>query len=115
MREEQAAYKGSLIVIASYKPKNGKEEGMKEVLRDHIPILKKEDLITDFSPIVLKSKDGYYLEIFEWKSGDAIEKAHHNENVLALWKRFEEVCEYVSLMEIEECKHMFADFAPVKL
>jgi quinol monooxygenase YgiN len=115
MREGQSEYKGSLIVIASYKPKEGKEEGMKEVLRDHIPILKKEDLITDFSPIVMKSKDGYFLEIFEWKSGEAIEKAHNNESVRRLWERFEEVCTYVSLSEIEECKHMFANFEPVKL
>lgn len=115
MRENQAKYKGSLVVIASYKPKDGKEEGMKEVLRDHIPILRKEGLITDFLAIVLKSMNGDYIEIFEWKSGEAIAKAHENENVLKLWKRFEEVCTYTNLSNIEECKSLFASFIPVKL
>ncbi len=115
MRENQIDYNGSLIVIASYRPKDGKEEGMKEVLRDHMPVLRKEGLITDFPAIVLKAKDGSYIEIFEWKSQEAINQAHHSENVLALWKRFEEVCTYINLSDIEECKNLFADFVPVKL
>ena len=115
MREDQREYKGSLIVIASYTPKDGKEDGMKEVLKDHMPILRKEGLITDFPAIVLKSKNGDYIEIFEWKSGEAIAKAHESENVKALWKRFEEVCTYTNLSDIEECKNLFASFIPVKL
>jgi len=115
MSENQPDNKGSLIVIASYKPKVGKEEGMKEVLRDHMPILRKENLITDFPAIVLKAKDGSYIEIFEWKSKEAIDKAHHNGNVKALWKRFEEICTYINLSDIEECKNLFAAFEPVKL
>lgn len=115
MREERSDYKGSLIVIASYKPREGKDEGMKEVLRDHMPILRKEGLITDFPAIVLKAIDGSFIEIFEWKSQEAINQAHHSENVLALWKRFDEVCTYVKLSDIEECKNLFASFEPVKL
>ncbi len=115
MREERPDYNGSLIVIASYKPREGKEEGMKEVLKDHMPILRKEGLITDFPVIVLKANDGSYLEIFEWKSQEAINQAHQSKNVLALWKRFDEVCTYVKLSDIEECKNLFASFEPVKL
>ncbi len=115
MEEERAGYNGSLIAIASYKPKKEMEEELLEVLRDHMPILSMEDLITDFPAIVLKSKEGYYLEIFEWKSQEAINEAHKNENVRALWKRFEEVCTYISLSDIEECKNEFASFEPVEL
>lgn len=42
----------------------------------------------------MRSADGSILEVFEWKSQEAINNAHTNENVLELWKRFEEVCEY---------------------
>jgi quinol monooxygenase YgiN len=115
MSEERFTYNKTLIVIASYRPKEGKEEGMKKVLRDHMPVLRKEGLITNFPVIVLKAKDGSYLEIFEWKSQEAINEAHNNENVLALWKKFEEVCTYISLSDIEECRNVFADFKPVKL
>jgi quinol monooxygenase YgiN len=115
MKDERPGYNGSLIVIASYKPKKDMEEEMLEVLRDHMPILSMEDLITDFPAIVLKSKDGCYLEIFEWKSQEAINQAHQNENVMKLWKRFDEVCTYINLSDIEECKNLFASFEPVEL
>lgn len=115
MKEDSIKYNGSLIVIASYKPKKDMEEELKEVLRDHMPILSMEDLITDFPAIVLRAKDGSYLEIFEWKSQEAIDEAHRNDNVLALWKRFEEVCTYINLSDIEECKNLFASFEPVEL
>ena len=115
MREDQSNYTGTLIVIVSYTPKAGKEEGMKEVLRDHIPVLRKEGLITEYPCTILKSKNGDYIEIFEWKSGEAIAKAHESENVKELWKRFEEVCTYTNLSDIEECKGLFASFIPVKL
>ncbi len=115
MREERSDYNGSLIVIASYKPREGKDEGMKEVLRNHMPILRNEGLITDFPAIVLKANDGSYIEIFEWKTQEAINQAHQSENVLALWKRFEEVCTYINLSDIEERKNLFASFQPVKL
>lgn len=115
MQEEEKMSNGSLIVIASYKPKDGMEEELLDVLRDHMPILSMENLITDFPAIILKSKKGIYLEIFEWKSQEAINKAHVNENILELWKRFEKVCTYINLSDIEECKGLFASFEPVEL
>ena len=36
-----------IIVITCFKPKEGKDFELLEVIKDHIPVLKKEGLITD--------------------------------------------------------------------
>lgn len=103
----------SIIVITCFKPKEGKDKELLGVIKDHIPVLNKEGLITDRVCHVMRSADGSILEVFEWKSQEAINNAHTNENVLELWKRFEEVCEYKKLSDLEESKHLFPGFEPV--
>jgi len=103
-----------IIVIACFKPKEGKEKELLEVLKDHMPVLRKEGLVTDKECIVMKSENGSILEVFEWKSQDAINHAHENSNVLDLWKRFEDACTYETLSTLDESAKMFPGFDPVK-
>lgn len=104
------------FVIACYKPREGKEKLLIEVVKDHVPILRSEGLVTDRAKsLVMRSKDGCIMEIFEWKSPEAIEQAHTKESVKAMWARFEEACEYVKLDEIKESHDMWAVFEPVEL
>ncbi|MBV6478778.1 MAG: hypothetical protein HGGPFJEG_01535 [Ignavibacteria bacterium] len=104
-----------ILVITCFKPNPGKESELLEVVRDHMPILKKEGLVTDRPCHVMKSKNGSIIEVFEWKSQQAIDDAHKNKNVLELWKRFENACEYKTLSSIEESNIMFPGFEPVNL
>ncbi|MEO8210702.1 MAG: hypothetical protein ABI840_09070 [bacterium] len=103
------------LVITCFKPKEGKDKELLEVIKDHMPVLRGEGLVTDRECYVMKSKNGSILEVFEWKSEKAIEDAHKNENVYKLWKRFEEVCEYKSLSDLEETKGPFPGFEPIDL
>ena len=101
--------------IAAYRPKPGKEQKLLEVVKDHMTILNSQGFITDRPAYVMRAKDGTILEVFEWKSKESIEHAHKNEAALALWKRFNEVCEFTKLAELAECSDMFASFEPVDL
>jgi hypothetical protein len=103
------------IVISAYKPKPGKDEGLLDVLKTHLPILRKENLITDRNGILMRAKDGTYIEVFEWKSSKTVEQAHSNAAVLEMWKKFDEVCEYAKLCDIDEAKGLFAGFEPVNI
>ncbi len=85
-----------LLVIAAYRPKKGMEHLLRDVLKDHLPILRKERLVTDRPPYLMRAADGTFVEVFEWKSAAAIEAAHHNSAVQAMWARFEEACTYES-------------------
>jgi len=102
-----------VIAIAAYRPRAGKERELLAAVRDHMPVLRREQLITDRAPYVMRAEDGTIVEIFEWNSDDAIEQAHSNPEVQKLWARFNEACEYIPLVNLAECKEMFANFEPL--
>ena len=103
------------FVIAAFRPKPGKEELLREVLRDHMPTLRKEGLITDRPAYLMQSSDGVYLEVFEWKSNATIDKAHKSETVRKLWARFEEACNYVPTGSVKGIDTLFPNFDSVIL
>jgi len=104
-----------VFVIAAYRPKKGKERLLRDVLKDHLPILRKEELVTDRPPYLMRAADGTFVEVFEWKSAAAVEAAHGNSAVQAMWVRFEEACTYEPLLNLKESKDRFANFEAVDL
>jgi hypothetical protein len=105
---------GRVIVIVAYRPKPGKDAELLALTREHVPILRGQGLATDHPVTVVRAADGTIVEVFEWEQG-GIEKAHTNPEVLKLWARYADVCDYVPLNTISETSEMFAGFAPVKL
>jgi quinol monooxygenase YgiN len=101
------------IVIVAYKPKPGKADALKELTKTHVPRLKREGLVTDRGPIIMETADGTIIEVFEWLSAEAIQKAHTNPEVQKMWGEYAEVCDYVPLNSLSEASNMFADFTPV--
>lgn len=101
------------FVIVAYKPKPGQAEQLDQVVAKHLRVLAAERLVTDRGAYVMRGKDGTMVEVFEWLSAEAIERAHGNPAVLALWKEFSGVCEYVPLATLPEAQEMFAEFEPV--
>ena len=100
------------IVIVAYKPLKGKEDALRQLMREHLPALKKQNLVTDRDSILMETKDGTIIEVFEWKSKTAIEQAHTNPEVQKMWKKYFEVCEYLPIGKVEEAGNLFADFTP---
>lgn len=101
------------IVLATYRPKKGKEASLEELLRAHVPILRSLGLVTEHSAFVGKDTSGNYIEVFEWVSEAAIEAAHHHSDVQALWKRFETYCEFIPPSTLEGIDKPFPDFERV--
>ncbi len=73
----------SVIVIVAYRPKPAKETELLDLVRNRVPILRKEGLVTDREPIIMRARDGTIIEVSEWKSQEAIAAAHKNPNVWA--------------------------------
>ena len=63
----------------------------------------------------MQASDGTIIEVFEWRSHEAIEQAHHNPAVLALWAEFEAVCDYVPIAALPESLHPFSEFQPLPI
>ena len=105
----------SRFVIAAFKPKPGKDAELAAFVEKHWGILKREGLVTDRPRYAMKANDGTIIEVFEWRSPKAIEQAHHNPAVLALWAEFEAACEYVPLASLPESLHPFSEFQPLAM
>src|SRR6202165_456052 len=102
-----------VIVVVAYRPKLGKEKELLELVRARVPTLRKEGLVTDRVPVIMRAKDGTIIEVSEWKSQQAIEDAHKNPRVLAMWDKFFAVCDCVPLKTVPEAKPLFAAFEPI--
>ena len=102
-----------VIVIVAYRPKSGKENELLNLVRSRVPTLQKEDLVTDRAPTIMRARDGTIIEVSEWKSHQAIDAAHKNPNVLAMWNKFFAICDCIPLKTLAEAEEMFAGFEPL--
>jgi quinol monooxygenase YgiN len=103
------------FVIAAFKPKPGKQEQLRAVVAKHWRVLSEQGLVTDRPCYAMQSSDGTFLEVFEWRSAQAIESAHQNPAVQALWAEFAAACEYVPLTTVPESQALFAEFEALPL
>ena len=102
-----------ICVIVAYRPTPRKEREVLALARDRVPTLRKEGLVTDREPVIMRAKDGTIIEVSEWKSREAIDAAHKNPNVLTMWDKFFAVCDCVPLKTLPEAEEMFAGFEAV--
>ena len=101
------------IVIVGYKPKPGKAEALKTLMKTHVQRLRQEGLATNRESILMEAADGTIVEVFEWVSAEAIQSAHTTPAVLQMWGEYAEVCDYVPVGSLAEAGNLFSDFTPV--
>ena len=102
------------VVIAVYKPKPGQGRALEDLLAEHVPTLRREELATARPVVLLRSADGVYLEIFEWASVQSPARAHDNTRVQALWQRIAQVAEVIRLADLPCAHRSFPHFEPVE-
>ena len=105
-------WEGSIIVFVRYKPREGREADLLELVRRHGPVLVENGLVTDRPFIHGRASDGSVLEVFEWISEDASRSAHDNEAIQAVWGAMAECAEFLAVGELEEMRGPFAHFTP---
>jgi quinol monooxygenase YgiN len=103
----------SVCVIVAYRPKPDKADALLGLVRSRVPTLRQEGLVTDRAPIIMRAREGTIIEVSEWKSREAIDAAHKNPNVLAMWQKFFAVCDCVPQNKLAEAGEMFASFEPI--
>ena len=101
------------IVIVAYRPKPGREDDLKALVRRHVGRLQELGLATGREPVVMESADGTVVEVFEWVSPEAVEAAHRDPEVQAMWGEFAEVCDYVPVGQLQEAGQLFSEFEPL--
>lgn len=72
---------------------------------------------TPRAPILLRSHQNpeIFIEIFEWKSQEAVAKAHQDLKVRAIWDEMDKLCKKlgVGLEKLPEAGSAFPHFDPV--
>lgn len=102
---------GERIAIVGYRPLPGKEADLEKLMKTHVQILRDEGLATERPSIVMRAEDGTLIEVFGWKSKDAIAAAHQNPVVGKMWQEYAAVCEYVPIGSVREAGDLFSEFS----
>jgi quinol monooxygenase YgiN len=102
-------------VIVAYTPKPNQEQALLAAVQKHVQVLTAEGLVTDKPAYVMRASDGTIVEVFEWRSAEAIQQAHSNPAVHALWAEFGAACDYTPLANLQEAQQMFAEFEGVEI
>ena len=98
------------FVIVAYRPKPGQGQRLDSLVARHQQILRAEGLVTERSASVMRAANGEVVEVFEWRSAEAIQQAHSNPAVQALWQDFDSACDYAPLASLAEAGQVFAEF-----
>ncbi len=105
----------SVMVIVCYRPKAGKQDALLALMKTHLPTLRAEGLAAEGPSLCGRAKGGTIVEVFQWKSQAAIDSAHENPRIVAMWDEFSKVCDYALLNSLAEAGEMFASFEPIDL
>lgn len=97
-------------VMAVYRPQDGKQAALEAEVAAHVPTLRRLGLASNYPSAVLRAADGTIIEHFEWNDQTAIDAAHSHPEVLEMWGRFGECCDYGTLAELPNASSMFPEF-----
>lgn len=106
---------GPEIVIALYRPHPGKDKELRELIRQHLPTLRELELATDRPAILMRAKDGTFLEVFEWRTDESAGLAHEHPLVAKIWEAMGKIADFPALDSLEEAKERFSHFEPAAL
>ena len=70
--------------MVCYKPKEGNENKLHRLVKTHVGKLQEAGLASGRLPTIMKAANGTVIEIFGWKSKEAIEAAHTHPVVLQM-------------------------------
>ena len=101
------------FVITSFRPKPGQQQALLAVIARHWQLLQVEQLVSTRPRYAMQAADGTVLEVFEWRSEQAVAAAHQHPGVQALWAEFDSVCSYIPLSAVPEAQQPFAEFTPL--
>jgi hypothetical protein len=103
------------MVIVAYRPRAGQKAALLDLTRQHVPALRNLGLATDRPALAMRADDGTVIEVFEWKSAEAMAAAHAHPVVQQMWQQYAQACEYVKLATVKEFNDLFAAFEPIDL
>ena len=90
------ATNSGLVVVVTYRVAAGNEARFETLLARHTSTLRTLGLITDWPTRTLRRNHGgeaFYIEVFEWSSPDAADRASEVPEVIEIWEPMAAACE----------------------
>jgi hypothetical protein len=103
------------VVLALYRPHAGKDGDLRRLIAQHLPVLRRLELVTDRPAMLVRSKDGTYVEIFEWRTAESAKLAHEHPEVARVWEAMGQIADFPVLESLPEAKEPFSHFEPISL
>lgn len=103
------------IVFALYRPHAGRDAELRHLIAQHLPVLRRLELVTDRPAILVRARDGTYVEVFEWRTEESARLAHEHPEVAKVWEAMGAVADFPTLDSLGEAKERFSHFEPVTL
>jgi len=96
------------IALAAYRPRGGLEDALVELLREDVATLRARGHVTDRPAPLVRTADGDLLLVIEWSSEHAVDDAHADPDVLAVWERKERLADYIAPAVLARAETPFA-------
>ena len=96
------------LVLAAYRPRDGREEELVRLLHEDVATLRRRGHATSRRAPLIRTERGELLVVLEWSSEHAVGDAHEDAEVLALWRRKDELADYIGPGELAGADVPFA-------
>ncbi|MHC5012160.1 MAG: hypothetical protein ACYTG6_14650 [Planctomycetota bacterium] len=104
-----------VVVMAVYRPKEGRQQDLERLIAKHVPLLRDLGLATERPVLLLRARGGgEFVEVFEWTSEEAAGQAHDDPRVAEIWNTMGEMAAFAPLASLEGASSPFPHFDVVE-
>jgi hypothetical protein len=96
--------------LSAYRPRPSRSDEVLAHLREEVATLRAHGYITSRpAPICLTAR-GEYLVMSEWATETSVDEAHADEVILEVWRRKEQLVEYIAPADLDQSEVPFASY-----
>ena len=100
----------SRISLSAYRPRPGRGDEVVPHVREEVATLRTHGYITSRAAPICLTARGEYLVIAEWATETSVDEAHADDVILEVWRRKEQLVEYIAPADLDGSGVPFASF-----
>jgi Antibiotic biosynthesis monooxygenase len=83
------------LAFAAYRPKAGSADELLQLLAEDVATLRSRGHVTERLAPVARTDNGEFLVVLEWSTRHAVDDAHADPEVRAVWERKARLADYI--------------------
>jgi hypothetical protein len=98
------------LSFSAYRPRPGRVDEVLPHLREEVATLRARGYITARPAPICRTARGEYLVVAEWATETSVDEAHRDEVILEIWRRKEQLVEYLAPADFDQSDVPFASY-----